>query len=365
NRFQVQFKDVLSGHYDVYLFFFKVAFDLISNKGIVSFITPHTFLHYTQFSALRKYIYDNTRIVEITDRLPNIFENAIVDTSISILTKSINNKNTKFSIKEIENGIVIDKDYLLINKADFSDSTFDITAIRKLNELNRYSSNTLLLGEIVESSQGITVYAKVQGEKINYFRENGKEKNSKKFLKGRDFIKYQNNWINGYIIYGKHLWCRRDSKYFEKPKIFVRQTSDCIIATYIEEPFYAIDSVHSLIVKNEFFDLKYILSILNSRLGDYLFHLLINEDGKVFAQVKLTFLRRIPIKQANNKTQLIFIKRVDTILNKKSGGKDTTSLEQEIDNLVYKLYELTYDEVKVIDTEFSLSKKEYEAIKLE
>lgn len=365
NRFQVQFKEVLSGHYDVYLFFFKVSFDLISHKGIVSFITPHTFLHYTQFSALRKYIYDHTRIVEITDRLPNIFENAIVDTSISILTKSINDKDTKFSIKEIENGNVIDKDFLLINKTEFTDSTFDITAIRKLNELNRYSANTLPLGDIVESSQGITVYAKVQGEKINYFRENSKEKNSKKFLKGRDFNKYQNNWINGYIIYGKHLWCRRDSKYFEEPKIFVRQTSDCIIATYIEEPFYAIDSVHSLISKNESFDLKYILSILNSRLGDYLFHLLINEDGKVFAQVKLTFLRRVPIKTTNSKIQSIFIKRVDKILIKKSENKDTTSLEQEIDNLVYRLYELTYDEVKVIDPEFSLSKKEYESIKLE
>ena len=41
------------------------------------------------------------------------------------------------------------------------------------------------------------------------------------------------------------------------------------------------------------------------------------------------------------------------------------SLEQQNDNLVYKLYELTYDEVKVIDQEFSLTKKEYDDIKLE
>jgi hypothetical protein len=42
----------------------------------------------------------------------------------------------------------------------------------------------------------------------------------------------------------------------------------------------------------------------------------------------------------------------------------TTALEEEIYNLVYKLYELTYDRVKVIDPEFSLRKKQYEAIKL-
>ena len=39
--------------------------------------------------------------------------------------------------------------------------------------------------------------------------------------------------------------------------------------------------------------------------------------------------------------------------------------EQQIDNLVYKLYELTYDEVKVIDPEFTLTESEYNAITLE
>ena len=36
-----------------------------------------------------------------------------------------------------------------------------------------------------------------------------------------------------------------------------------------------------------------------------------------------------------------------------------------IDNLVYKLYQLTYDEVKVIDPEFELTEQEYTAIKIE
>ena len=52
-----------------------------------------------------------------------------------------------------------------------------------------------------------------------------------------------------------------------------------------------------------------------------------------------------------------------------SGGenkveKDTTTLEQQIDNLVYRLYDLTYDEVKVVDPEFGLSREEYEAIEV-
>jgi adenine-specific DNA-methyltransferase len=58
-------------------------------------------------------------------------------------------------------------------------------------------------------------------------------------------------------------------------------------------------------------------------------------------------------------------KIVDRIISQKSQEKDTTLLEQEIDNLVYRLYELSYDEVKVIDPEFPLSQKEYENISLE
>jgi hypothetical protein len=44
---------------------------------------------------------------------------------------------------------------------------------------------------------------------------------------------------------------------------------------------------------------------------------------------------------------------------------DTSELEKAIDRLVYKLYQLTYDEVKIIDPEFELTEQEYTAIKIE
>jgi len=44
---------------------------------------------------------------------------------------------------------------------------------------------------------------------------------------------------------------------------------------------------------------------------------------------------------------------------------NTNELEKECDQLVYKLYQLTYDEVKIIDPEFELTEQEYTAIKIE
>jgi len=48
------------------------------------------------------------------------------------------------------------------------------------------------------------------------------------------------------------------------------------------------------------------------------------------------------------------------LLAKKARGEDTTGLEREIDLMVYRLYGLSYEEVKVIDPEFWLSREEYE-----
>ena len=46
-------------------------------------------------------------------------------------------------------------------------------------------------------------------------------------------------------------------------------------------------------------------------------------------------------------------------LNPQKEGKDTTDLETPIDIMAYKLYGLTYDEVKIVDSDFWMSEEEY------
>ncbi len=43
---------------------------------------------------------------------------------------------------------------------------------------------------------------------------------------------------------------------------------------------------------------------------------------------------------------------------------DTTRWEREIDELVYRLYDLTYEEIKLIDPLFTISKEAYEKVKI-
>jgi hypothetical protein len=85
------------------------------------------------------------------------------------------------------------------------------------------------------------------------------------------------------------------------------------------------------------------------------------------AHHELEKLRPLPIKIISKGMQKQFIdisKKIESWLTKDNEA-DISELINELNYKVYKLYKLTYDEVKVIDPEFSLSKKEYEAIKLE
>ena len=75
------------------------------------------------------------------------------------------------------------------------------------------------------------------------------------------------------------------------------------------------------------------------------------ETGKVFAQVKLTVLRELPIKVISESSQLPIIQLVDEILNMKhiSSDTDISEKEDQINRLIYKIYNLTEDEIETIE----------------
>ena len=72
------------------------------------------------------------------------------------------------------------------------------------------------------------------------------------------------------------------------------------------------------------------------------------------------YMINLPIPQIAKSEQKPFEEIVDIILAKKERGEDTAAEELQIDIMVYKLYGLTYAEVKTVAPAFPLTKKEYE-----
>lgn len=99
-------------------------------------------------------------------------------------------------------------------------------------------------------------------------------------------------------------------------------------------------------------DLKFILAILNSKLMSYYFMKNTAKSVRqLFPKLILQDLRKFPIKLISSEKQKPFTKLVDQIQSKKERdiSTDTTSIEKQIDDMVYKLYELTERKIKIVE----------------
>jgi adenine-specific DNA-methyltransferase len=96
----------------------------------------------------------------------------------------------------------------------------------------------------------------------------------------------------------------------------------------------------------------YLLSILNSKLISYLKTKSSTAAKKDdFTQLTLNDIREIKVSDLNLVEQISFIQLVEQILTAKNENPkaDTSQLENDIDQLVYKLYDLTPEEIKIIE----------------
>jgi len=130
-----------------------------------------------------------------------------------------------------------------------------------------------------------------------------------------------------------------------------------------------LDSEEYFLNKTLFFivgnSLKYLTAFLNSRLFAYCFKDNFPDlqgDSRSFSK---EILCQIPIKhpsrEKNPKLEKEFNKIVDSIQTARKVGKETIELERRLDLMIYKLYELSYDEARIIDPELGsrLSRAEY------
>ncbi|ECO2213130.1 class I SAM-dependent DNA methyltransferase, partial [Campylobacter jejuni] len=139
---------------------------------------------------------------------------------------------------------------------------------------------------------------------------------------------------------------------FEKEKIVY----PCIMA---KEPYFSYETSFAFamapanIITSNSDILKYILAFLNS---DFIYLMLrkFYMGGGIEGELKTNNLEKLPIPKINSKNQKLadeLINLVDEILKAKEQDKNanTQELENKINSLVYKLYNLTEEEIKIIE----------------
>jgi len=174
---------------------------------------------------------------------------------------------------------------------------------------------------------------------LNVFIDDLKPKKDKE-PKGRKPGEYKWFEIQDNIAYYKN---------FEKEKIVWPLTAD--------KWGFALDTKKNYLSSGGFFlvsekiNLKYILALLNSNLMKFLVTQIgVMTAGGAYTLKKAT-IEEFPIVEISEKQQKPFIDLVDKIIAQKQLAKDTTKLEKQIDELVYKLYEITPEEQELLERE--------------
>lgn len=352
-------KSAFGGKLNAYkLFLAKALHSLVRKDGVVCYIFQNSFMADKQALELRKDVFNNYQLLKI-DSYPerdNVHKRVFKSVKMSVCIVQIKNSkedlpfvvniwddkykssgiSTEFTKKDIES---IDTESLLIPrlKQEF------LPVVVKINSLNDVFHIKCFEGEL-----NMTFHK-------SYFIENN---TSPKVLKGASIQRYYwtENMSQGKIDYlneEKYLsdFVRSEkSRHHFNDRIALQGMTGAndkirIVATIVPKGVYLANSCNYILQVKEI-DLRYILGILNSKLVNWYFRCFSTNSN-----VNGYEIDNVPFKYSSEEEYNKLITLVDKILKAKEGqpNSNTLEVEKEIDDLVYKIYELSDDQIHIIE----------------
>ena len=294
-----------SYQFDSYLLFMEKVNSLISSNGVVSFITPNTWLSTVYSSSFRKYIFETFAMKELRHFSYFVFRDATVETDIYILKKEQNPLDNRIKISFVENCSNLSVSEKIILQKEFiskNGKPINIYEKKEFESIKIKCKKIKKIGDLFQIVQGTKPFQKGKGNppqteeilKSQIFIQNyKKDETYLPCLRGSLMNKYTIFWDqNYYISYGDWLAEPRYSAKFDvSEKLVIRQTGDSIIATFDNKQFIARDNLYILRDDSNLYSLKAILAVLNSFFVTWYYQNFLNpEVGKTLAQVKRTHL---------------------------------------------------------------------------
>ncbi len=361
---------------DLYLLFLEKYRTLLITQGKLGIIIPNTWLQSIKFKNIRRYLINNYHWDKILHCKDKVF-NAVVDTHVLVFEKNnfIKNRNLQIEVceKTVVNFLQEISQYNLPNDGEI----INILANKKEKILfEKIKSNALFIENVAKVYNGVKPFEFGKGnpkqtrevvDEKPFVKENmakPKGKNWLPLIRGSLMNRYTNFWNNNsWIQYGEWLAAPRDAKVFEaKEKIIVRQTSDKIIATIIGENIICRNNMHVIISHKT--SHQFLLGVLNSSLTNFYYYQINPERGEVLAEVKKSHIEQLPIPIITKQNQHFHDQIINFVNQLLQLNKDlqTTTLEtkkeqlkikidyceDKINELVYLLYNLTEDEIKIV-----------------
>jgi len=124
----------------------------------------------------------------------------------------------------------------------------------------------------------------------------------------------------------------------------IKETGSQLNVLYLDNKLYCNRSLYSIKITDKNLEANYIFALLNSSLFGFYYISKFKSEINLFPKIRIAQVKLLPIRL--KKQQEPYIALVDQILSAKA---DTSQLENQIDEMVYKLYELTGEEIAIIE----------------
>ena len=339
--------DKLVPDYEIYIYFISLYRKILKNNGYLSYIFPNTFLSTLFGKKYRENLFNTITVKEIIDLSnDNTFVDASVRTIIFSFKNILENSDIKF-LKTRDKTFYSFKDYL---KNEVMENIENIASLffqnKKEKEIISKIKNNQKLSDFFEVSQGLIPYDKYRGHdeytiKNRIWHSNvKKDETYKKELKGEDVKQYLLNWNNElWISYGEWLAAPRERKFFVNKRILIREiTKDKLFACYTEEEFYNTPSLINVINEKDILELKYILTIVNSKLLGWYHNKTSPKANKgLFPKILVNDVRNLPLVNIPLEKQQPFIEKADKML---SLNKELQDLSQKFQRMLLRKFDL-------------------------
>lgn len=360
---------------DTFSLFIERGKKLLRNGGTLGYIIPTSWVASKYDNKLRRFLIEETKIENIVIAPKQTFKEASVETCILVLSNKVQNKSfevERWDTKEKKSYFIDILDVSAENSFVFPIYNSEIVnrLVKKIKNLNS------TLNDFADVIWGVKIYENGKGKppqsgnasKTKIFHSTEKIKvTHKPLLGGSEITRYSSKWKGGFVDYGEWLAAPRQAHWFDGERILVREvTSNGIIqATIVENDFVFSNSIDGIKMKTNELNIKYILGIINSKLiSFYHVNTSANAFKGTFPKVLLKDLRELPIASPNIISQKEIMNLVDQLLmfnTEKSELKLQTKLSQiqskidycenRINAIVYQLYGLTEDEIKIVEGE--------------
>lgn len=361
---------------DLYEHFIVKGMDLCASAGLFSYIANDSFVTFSSKQRIRELLLEN-QILHLVKSPSQTFE-ASIYTAIFVLKKEGITHSHEYMTGEFifDSGLK----YKALGKVSYKD-------VRSLpgNRLLLTANNNLLM-RLLLIGQKFNNYYNVLDTGIDSgnVREkiffNTYSEGLERLLQGKQIQRYLLYWNSPRAKYkycdinysplpipgvgrgGRpssrdEYWNFRGGikNHHQPERLLMRQTDDDLVVAYHNQErhgrFYTDNTLFTILPKRDEKDLKFLMALLNSRLMNYIYHSLSQEQGKSQAQVKVKTVRELPIVLPGQEDRSYIDYLVERILLEKTKNPlaDTSTLEEQVDAIIYQLYRLTEDEISVVE----------------